>query len=105
MKSALRYLLSAALLIGPPSVASTSARADQGQRLDRLTQEVRTLTDEVRRLQDEIRSLATHRPVGLLDVPKDLSRAKADAVCHQLGGSVQALVQDTPTSAKLACRF
>jgi hypothetical protein len=51
--------------------------------------------------------MARHAVV-IIEVPGDYTQAKADALCHQLGGSTQFLLKEDPVSpanAKLLCRY
>ena len=107
MKLLTRGLIAFALCAGPLSIEEATARdADTERVLNQLGQEVRTLTDQVRRLHDEVRTLATHRAVVLIEVPRDFSPAKADALCHQLGGALQVFLPNVePGAGKLLCRF
>ena len=109
MKLLPRALIALTLWTGPLSIERAAARDPDTERvIEQLRQDVRSLSDQVRRLQDEVRSLASRRAVVLLDVPSDISVAKADAICHRLGGALQVFLPNAeplPGAGKLLCRF
>jgi len=108
MRPTTQFLLVGIMLIALRSSAPVAAHESDMQAIAQLTQEVRSLKDQLRQLQEAVNVLMARHAVVIIEVPRDYTQAKADALCHQLGGSTQVLLKEDPVAsanAKLLCRF
>jgi thiamine pyrophosphate-dependent acetolactate synthase large subunit-like protein len=108
MRMISRFFLVGMILVAPHSIAPLAAHENDTQAIAQLTQEVRSLKDQLRQLQEAVNALMARHAVVIIEVPGDYTQAKADVLCHQLGGSTQFLLKEdpiAPANAKLLCRY